>query len=155
MTLKAIQPNEKALGLDVTSKGRLVADLKGFSLHARTAYRKDERDKIERLCQYITRPPIANSRIRINKRGQIVYKIKTPYKDGTTHVVFTPLEFMEKLASLVPRPRVNLIRFQGGLAPNAKIRKQIIPKPPETQLTLLPKEEFPDIERSNSKHPMT
>ena len=42
-----------------------------------------------------------------------------------------PLEFMERLAALVPRPRLHLIRFHGVLAPNAKLRRQIVPAPAE------------------------
>ena len=42
-----------------------------------------------------------------------------------------PLEFMERLAALVPRPRLHLIRFHGVLAPNAKLRSKIIPRPAE------------------------
>src|ERR1700730_4069128 len=42
-----------------------------------------------------------------------------------------PLEFMQRLAALVPRPRLHLIRFHGVLAPNAKLRREIIPSPPE------------------------
>ena len=40
-------------------------------------------------------------------------QLKIPYKDGTTHIVMEPLEFMERLAALVPRPRLHLIRFHG------------------------------------------
>jgi hypothetical protein len=47
-------------------------------------------------------------------------KLKTPWRDGTTHLVMSPLEFMQRLAALVPRPRLHLIRFHGVLAPNAK-----------------------------------
>ena len=50
---------------------------------------------------------------------------------GTTHIVMEPLEFMERLAALVPRPRLHLIRFHGVLAPNAKLRSKIVPAPPE------------------------
>jgi hypothetical protein len=32
-------------------------------------------------------------------------KLKTPWRDGTTHLVMSPLEFMQRLAALVPRPR--------------------------------------------------
>ena len=39
------------------------------------------------------------------------------------------LEFMERLAALVPRPRLHLIRFCGVLAPNAKFLRQITPSP--------------------------
>ena len=58
-------------------------------------------------------------------------QLKSPYKDGTTHMVMSPMEFMERLAALVPRPRLHLIRFHGVLAPNAKLRSKIVPTPPE------------------------
>src|SRR5207249_450079 len=73
----------------------------------------------EQLCRYITRPAIANERLKRNRAGQVVLQLKSPYKDGTTHIVMEPLEFMERLAALVPRPRLHLIRFHGVLAPNA------------------------------------
>jgi len=57
----------------------------------------------------------------------VVLTLKTPYRDGTTHIVMSPLEFMQRLAALIPRPRLNLIRFYGVLAPNAKLRAEIIP----------------------------
>ena len=47
-------------------------------------------------------------------------QLKSTFKDGTTHIVMSPLEFMQRLAALVPRPRLHLIRFHGVLAPNAK-----------------------------------
>ena len=58
-------------------------------------------------------------------------QLKSPYKDGTTHIVMEPLEFMERLVALVPRPRLHLIRFHGVLAPNAKLRGKIVPAPAE------------------------
>ena len=51
--------------------------------------------------------------------------------DGTTHLVMSPLEFMQRLAALVPRPRLHLIRFHGVLAPNAKLRALVVPQEPE------------------------
>jgi len=83
----------------------------------------------EHLCRYITRPAIANERLARNGAGQVVLTLKTPYRDGTTHVVMSPLEFMQRLAALVPRPRLHLIRFHGVLAPNARLRPAIIPTP--------------------------
>ena len=55
------------------------------------------------------------------------YTLKTAYRVGTTHVVFKPLDFMAKLAALVPRPRTNLTRFHVVLAPNSRYREHIIP----------------------------
>ena len=53
------------------------------------------------------------------------YALKTPYRDGTTHVLFEPLDFIARLAALVPKPRVNLIRFHGVFAPNSAHRAQV------------------------------
>jgi hypothetical protein len=54
-------------------------------------------------------------------------QLKTPYNDGTTHVIFEPLDFLAKLAALVPKPRVNLTRFHGLFAPNSKYRIEVTP----------------------------
>jgi hypothetical protein len=91
----------------------------------------DQRKELEHLCRYITRPAIANERLKRNRAGQVVLQLKSAFKDGTTHIVMEPLEFMERLAALVRRPRLHLIRFHGVLALNAKWRSQIIPAPAE------------------------
>lgn len=62
---------------------------------------------------------IADESLARNTDGQTVLTLKTPYRDGTKHIVLSPLEFMQRLAALVPRPRLNLIRLHGVLAPNA------------------------------------
>ena len=59
--------------------------------------------------------------------GQIRYQLKTPYRDGTTHVFFQPLDFIARLAALVPKPRVNLTRFHDVLAPNSQVRALVTP----------------------------
>ena len=117
---------------DKPSTPDLCAKLHGFTLHAAVRWGADQRKELEHLCRYITRPAIANERLKRNRAGQVVLQLKSPYKDGTTHIVMEPLEFMERLAALVPRPRLHLIRFHGVLAPNAKLRSEIIPSPPET-----------------------
>jgi putative transposase len=70
-----------------------------------------QRKKLEYLCRYITRPAVANERLTRNHAGQVVLTLRTPYRDGTTHIVMSPLEFMERLAALVSRPWLHLIRF--------------------------------------------
>ncbi|MGH8510782.1 MAG: transposase, partial [Gammaproteobacteria bacterium] len=102
----------------------------GFSLHAEVRCAAHQRKKLEHLCRYITRPAVANERLTLNRAGQVVLTLKTPYRDGTTHIVMSPLEFMQRLAALVPRPRLHLIRFHGALAPNARLRAEIIPSAP-------------------------
>jgi hypothetical protein len=61
--------------------------------------------------------------------------LKKPYSDGTSHLVFSPMEFLEKLA-LVPPPRAHLTRFHGVLAPHSKIRSKVVPKGEAKQGTL-------------------
>ena len=55
------------------------------------------------------------------------YQRKTPYRNGTTHVIFEPVDFVARLAALVPKPGVNLTRFHGVFAPNSKHRIQVTP----------------------------
>ncbi len=57
----------------------------------------------------------------------MVLKLKTAWRDGTSHLVIEPMEFMQRLAALVPRPRLHLTRFHGVLAPNAKLRSAVVP----------------------------
>jgi hypothetical protein len=72
-----------------------------------------DRGKLERLCRYITRSGVSEKRLAITTYGKVRYQLKTPYRDGTTHVIFEPLDFIARLAALVPKPRVNLTRFHG------------------------------------------
>jgi hypothetical protein len=44
----------------------------GFSLHAAVPCRAHQRKELERLCRYITRPAIANERLKRNPAGQVV-----------------------------------------------------------------------------------
>jgi hypothetical protein len=104
-----------------------VAKAAGFSLHAGVSCEAHQLDKRERLCRYISRPPVAVKRLSLSRRGKVVYTLKTPYRDGTTQVVFEPLDFIARLAALVPRPRVNLTRYHGVLAPNHRWRGAITP----------------------------
>ena len=60
--------------------------------------------------------------MQLNAAGQVELKLKTPWRDGTTHLIMSPLELMQRLAALVPRPRLHLIRYHGVLAPNARLR---------------------------------
>jgi hypothetical protein len=111
----------------------LRADIDGFSLHAAVRVQAHERERLEQLCRYITRPALSDERVELNAAGQVELKLKTPWRDGTTHLVMSPLEFMQRLAALVPSPRLNLIRFHGVLAPNAKLRALVVPQGSEVR----------------------
>ena len=94
----------------------------GFSLHAGVATGANERAKLERLCRYISRPAVSEKRLSLTADGRVRYRFKTPWRNGTTDVVLDPLDFLARLAALVPSPRVNLTRFHGVFAPNSRHR---------------------------------
>jgi hypothetical protein len=66
-------------------------------------------------------------RLDLTAQGQVRYRLKTPYRDGTTHIVLEPLDFIARLTALVPPPRVHLTRFHGVFAANAALRAAVTP----------------------------
>ncbi len=122
LTLQSLPPIEEP-----KAGSSRVANVAGFSLHAGLMAEAYQRDKLERLCRYIARPAVSEKRLSLLDDGRIRYELKTPYRDGTTHVIFEPLDFLARLAALVPKPKVNLTRFHGVFAPNSKHRIQVTP----------------------------
>lgn len=110
---------------EVEECSQTLAKAGGFSLHAGVSAKAHQRDKIERLCRYIARPGVFTHRMECLQNGKISYKLKTPYKDGTSHVIFEPLDFIARLSALVPKPRYHLIRYHGVFAPNSKHRSRV------------------------------
>ncbi len=108
--------------------GPLVATHAGFSLHAGVSCWSTNKARLEQLIRYTARPAVGEERLSEMTNGDIHYKLKKPWTDGTTHVVFSPLEFLEKLAALVPPPRIHLTRFHGILAPHSRWRSFVVPE---------------------------
>jgi hypothetical protein len=115
---------------EATARQPLCADIDGFSLHTAVRVEAHDRKRLEQLRRDITRPALSDGRVQLSDAGQGELKFKTPWRDGTTHLVMSPLEFMQRLAALVPRPRLHPIRFHGVLAPNAKLRPLVVPQGP-------------------------
>ena len=103
LTVQGTMPRETGF------KQKLCADMNGFSLHAAVRCGADDRQALEQLCRTITRPALANERVQCNAAEQVVLTLKTPWRDGATHLVMSPLEFMQRLAALVPRPRLQAL----------------------------------------------
>ena len=109
--------------------GPRCASVNGFSLHANTQVPAHRRDQLERLLRYTARGAVALERLAEDAHGDLVYTFTKPWADGTTGIRLSPLELLEKLAALVPLPRVHLVRYAGCLAPHSKLRDAIIPTP--------------------------
>jgi hypothetical protein len=76
---------------------------------------------------------VSNERLSIDGDGLVVHELKRPFRDGTTRCLFEPLDFVARLAALVPRPRTHPVRYHGVFAPNARHRALLLatPRPPQ------------------------
>ena len=64
---------------------------------------------------------LEKNRLEALPDGRFRYRLKRRWNDGSTHVVFHPLEFLKKLAAVVPDPRANLVRYSGVLASGRQV----------------------------------
>jgi hypothetical protein len=107
-------------------EGERCATHRGFSLHGNVNCEAHEREKLEHMVRYIARPPVAMDRLAERADGLISYRMKKKYRDGTKMLLFSPLELIEKLAAIVPRPRVHTTRYHGAFAPHSKNRTKVV-----------------------------
>ncbi len=113
------------------AKGKRCYSVNGFSLHCNTSTNTHARDRLERLIEYIARGPLSNERLEITSDDKVRLQLKSPWRDGTSHLLFTPHEFLEKLAAIIPPPKSHLVRWGGVFAANSTLRKMIVIKPEE------------------------
>ena len=163
---------------DATPKP-FTANQDSFSLNCAVSCQPHQRDRLERLCRYITRPALCLDRLSVNSTGQVVYQLKNPFHDGTTHVLFSPADFIARLAALVPRPRANLTshgtrsvpcstalafgqsrrRYHGVFAPASPLRQHIVPaayktrRPQKKQKTTTTQDHQQTDKNTRSLHP--
>jgi hypothetical protein len=107
--------------------GERCASVGGVSLHANVAVPARDRRRLERLCRYVARAPLAMQRLSRLGDGRLLYRLKHRWRDGTTHVVFEPQELVERLAALIPPPRFHGTRYHGVFAPCARTRAKVVP----------------------------
>ena len=100
---------DPAMALHTPPSKPFTVSRDGFSLNAALACAADERRKLERVCRYLLRPPICLERLSIDGDGLVVYQLKRPFSDGTTHVLFEPLDLMAHIHVRHP---------SGGLRPS-------------------------------------
>jgi hypothetical protein len=116
--------------------GPLCFAASGFSLHAERRIAAGDKDGLVDCAPPQTTAAFnkfENVHPAIGSAAADKPKLKTPWNDGTTHLILSGLELCEKLAALVPPPRKNLVRYHGCLAPHAKNRDKIVPKKPDAE----------------------
>ena len=109
-----------------SSRGPWHAQVAGFDLHAGVFVPPGDRRRLEGLARYILRPPVARGALEILPDGTVCLALRRPWRDGTCAILFTPTELIEKLAALVPKPRINLLIYHGAFAPHARIRRDAV-----------------------------
>jgi hypothetical protein len=96
-----------------------------YDLHAGLVVGAGRRDRLEQVCRYVLRPPVGGERLEMLDDGEVRLHLRRPWRDGTTALVFSPLELLERLAVLVPRPRINLVLYYGVLGARAGWRRRL------------------------------
>ncbi|MFO0613022.1 MAG: transposase [Polyangiaceae bacterium] len=107
-----------------------AAVIAGFNVHAKVAIPAGDRARLERLCRYLARPPIAQDRLTALADGRLRYEMKKPWRDGTYAIVLEPLELLTRLAAMVSPPRFHMIRFHGVVSSHSSLRSRVVPEPP-------------------------
>lgn len=102
-------------------RGRLAAMCDGYSLECRPNVGPHDRRGLARLLRYGTRPAFSQERLSL-ENGRVVYKLAKPFWTGQTHVILEPVEFLRRIAALIPPCRFHGIRYHGIFAAAAKDR---------------------------------
>ena len=122
------------LALAPLGRGPCHARGNGFDLHAAVVVPPRDRARLERLCRYALRPPIATDRLHLTADGHVVLDLRHRWADGTTQLLFEPVELLERLAALTPRPRINLLLYYGVLGARSAWRSRLQAREPETAI---------------------
>ncbi len=78
------------------------------------------------FVRYCARPIFANERLQwLETNERQVYRLPKTRPDGQSVLYLTPLEFLDKLAALIPPPRKHRHRYHGVLAPNVPLRQAV------------------------------
>jgi hypothetical protein len=121
-------PNDKVDADLERRERRFSAACDGFDVHCAVRLAAGDDLGRERLVRYCTRPPFALERIEVLRDGRIAYLLKVPRK-GRTHRIMAPMEFLARLAALIPRPRIPLVRYHGVFGARSSWRRLVTPKP--------------------------
>ena len=83
--------------------GHCCALVEGFSIHAGVCVPARDRVRLGNLLRYAARPPVSKERLSLLPDGRLLYRLKRRWSDGTTQVIYEPMELMERLQRLCLR----------------------------------------------------
>ena len=88
-----------------------------------------DRAGLERLCRYILRPPLAKDHLPRRDDGSVVVGLKRVWSGGTSTLVFSPSELVERRVALGAPPRANQVIYRGVVAGSAAWCGEVDPTP--------------------------
>jgi hypothetical protein len=124
-TVRRCGASAELLALAPSGLGPCHARRNGFDLHAAVVVPPRDRARLERLCRYALRPPVAHDRLHLTPEGHVLLDLRHRWADGTTHLLFEPIELLERLAAITPRPRINLLLYYGVLGARSAWRSRV------------------------------
>jgi hypothetical protein len=107
-----------------------IAEVRGINIHAVQVIDGRDRRRVERVCKYITRPPVAQDRLERRPDGKLELSFKNVWRDGTRALAFEPEDLIARLVAAVPPPRWHLLRYFGVLSSHSSRRSLVVPTPP-------------------------
>ena len=113
-TLRLIVPqhapatNRADRAADGAAAHKPAAEVCGVNVYAQQVVDGRDRPQLERLCRYITRPPVAQGSLALRQDGRIELTLKSTWRDGTRAMVFEPHDLLTRLVAAVPPPRFHL-----------------------------------------------
>ena len=107
-----------------------IAEVRGINIHAAQVVDGRDRRRVERLCKYITRPPVAQDRLERRTDAKLELSFKKPWRDGTRALVLEPHDLIARLVAAVPPPRFHMLRYFRVLSSHSSHRARVVPDPP-------------------------
>jgi hypothetical protein len=106
----------------------------GFSVWARQLVMPDERERLERLARYLTRPPLSMASVELDDEGRVLVSTAADPVSGETVKRLDPLEWMHLITSQILQPRQHATRSYGHYSNRARgARRERSPTPRDTE----------------------
>jgi len=110
----------------VELKGKLCVSKDSFDLHANVMIPGHDLKGKERLVRYVLRPSLSKDRLIKRDDGDYEYHLKRRWSNGTEKIKLSGEELVIRLISLIPPPRMNLVRYFGVLGSNSSLRRKVV-----------------------------
>ena len=85
----------------------------GFSINARHLVMPHERQRLERLARYLTRPALSMASVKLAEDGRVCVDTPPDPRTGDSVKRLDVLDWIHAIASQIPDPRTHVTRYYG------------------------------------------